>query len=273
MRYIAYSTADGPMIGVVTGDPGAETVQDLMGVDLFYADPVAAASTEPHGQAFPLTSATQIPPVPTTAKILCVGLNYPLHIEETKSERPVAPNLFARWYSQLNVHEGSMRVPTSEPGLDWEAELGVIIGTQMTDTAAADAMAGVFAYTCFNDVSARGFQRRTKQWALGKNADGSGPIGPVAVTADEFGDPYSKRMQCRHNGETRQDATIGEMIFKIDEIIEYATQAVTLNPGDVIATGTPSGVGSRMEPPILMHPGDTVEVDIEGIGILRNTVV
>ena len=237
MRYIAYNTVTGPMIGVVTDGH----VQDLMGLDEFYADPIANSAVEPAGTAIPLEEIQQIPPIPTTAKIFCVGLNYPLHIEETRSERPPAPNLFARWYASLSVHEGTCRVPSTEPGLDWEAELAAIIGTEMLATTKEDAMAGVLGYTCFNDVSARKFQRRTSQWAIGKNADGSGPIGPVVVTADEYGSPYGRQLMCRYNGETVQSSTTDRMIFGIAETIEYITDAITLRPGDVIATGTPSG--------------------------------
>lgn len=151
--------------------------------------------------------------------------------------------------------------------------MAVIIGANLTDTAEADAMAGVLGYTCLNDISARGYQRRTHQWAIGKNADGSAPIGPVVVTADEFGDPYGKRIMTRVNGDTMQDGTTDLMLFRIAETIEYITAGTSLRPGDVIATGTPSGVGDRMEPPTYLKAGDRVEIEIEDIGVLASNIV
>lgn len=151
--------------------------------------------------------------------------------------------------------------------------MAVIIGSPLTDTSEADAMAGVLGYSCFNDISARGYQRRTKQWAIGKNADGSAPIGPVVVTADEFGDPYGKAISTRVNGDLRQNGTTDMMLFRIAETIEYITAGTSLRPGDVIATGTPSGVGDRMDPPTYLTAGDVVEVEIEDIGVLQTRIV
>lgn len=268
MRLIAFRPAGEPMMGAVEGD----MVRPLCGIDEFYDD-VDAGMAASGGEPVAIDDVTQVPPVPTTSRIFCIGLNYPLHIAETKSTRPDFPNLFARWYAALDVDGGSTPVPPGEAGLDWEAELAVIIGREMLAVDRADAMAGVFGYTCFNDISARTFQRATPQWALGKNPDNSGPIGPAIVTADELGDPYSLRIGSRYNGTTVQDSVTGEMIFKIDETIEYITSALTLRPGDVIATGTPDGVGSRMDPPVLMGPGDVIEVDIENIGVLTTHIV
>jgi len=134
-------------------------------------------------------------------------------------------------------------------------------------------MGGVLGYTCFNDISARGYQRRTKQWAIGKNADRSAPIGPHVVTADEFGDPYGKAITTRVNGEYRQQGTTDMMLFNIAETIEYITAGTSLRPGDVIATGTPSGVGDKMDPPSYLSAGDIVEVEIEDIGVLQTRIV
>ncbi|MEM7286922.1 MAG: fumarylacetoacetate hydrolase family protein [Actinomycetota bacterium] len=268
MRLIAYRTPGGPVMGAVEGD----MVRPLCGIDEFYAD-VDAGRASSGGEPVDLASVDQVPPVPLTSRIFCIGLNYPLHIEETKSTRPDHPNLFARWYTTLVVDGGSTPVPPGERGLDWEAELAVVIGKEMLEVDRADAMDGVFGYTCFNDISARKYQRATPQWALGKNPDNSGPIGPVVVSADEIGDPYALSIGSRYNGRTVQDSVTGEMIFKIDETIAYITQALTLRPGDVIATGTPDGVGSRMDPPVLMGPGDTIEVEIGSIGVLTTHIV
>lgn len=269
MRFLGYRHDGASVIGVVDGD----TVTRLTTIDEFYDDLDRWTNAEPTGPATALADLERIPPVPTTAKILCIGLNYQLHIAETDSKRPEAPNIFARWYACLSSHGDELRVPSGEPGLDWECELAVIIGANLVDTPTASAMDGILGYTGFNDLSARVNQRRTNQWALGKNPDGSGPIGPVVVTADEYGDPYGKAIQTRVNGQTMQSSTTDQMLFKIDETIEYITQCTSLRPGDVIATGTPSGVGSRMDPPQLLNAGDVVEVDIEGIGVLASTFV
>lgn len=270
MKFLAYETSSGPMIGRVDGDQ----VEPIGGLDEFYDDPMAAIAAAPAGgEGKPLSEISQVVPVPKTAQILCVGLNYAAHIEETKSQRPEAPNLFARWYRTLRTQDSTISVPVGEPGLDWEGELGVIIGKEMVDVSEEEAMAGVLGYTCFNDISARVHQRRTPQWALGKNANASGPIGPVVVTADEFGDPQMKKLETRYNGDVVQSTTTDHMLFTIAETISYASKCITLYPGDVFATGTPSGVGSRMEPPVLMTAGDRVEIEIEGIGVLRTSVV
>jgi len=211
--------------------------------------------------------------VPQTAKVLCLGLNYAAHIAETGRDRPDHPNVFARWYASLSNHRDEVPVPTGDDRFDWECELAVIIGDHLTDTPEDSAMAGVLGYSCFNDISARGYQRRTKQWAVGKNADRSAPIGPMVVTADEFGDPYGKAISTRVNGEIRQQATTDMMLFRIAETIEYITAGTSLRPGDVIATGTPSGVGDKMDPPTYLTAGDVVEVEIEDIGVLQSTIV
>ncbi len=268
MKYLGLTQDGADVIAVVDGD----TATVLTTIDEFYADPARWRAATPSGPAVPLSEVRPVPPVPRTAKILCLGLNYQLHVEETGRERPPAPNVFARWYASLSCHEDHITVPSGESGLDWECELAVIVGDHLVDTPAADAMGGVLGYTCFNDLSGRTHQRATPQWALGKNPDGSGPIGPLVVTADEYGDPYGRAIMTRVNGETMQSSTTDRMLFKIDETIEYITRATSLRPGDVIATGTPEGVGSMMDPPRLLNAGDTVEVEVADIGILRTHV-
>lgn len=271
MRFIAYSTNDGTTIGSVEDS----TITPIADLDAFYADPASCVATSAghDGPSLAVGDVTEVPPVPTTSQILCVGLNYDAHIAETGRERPVAPNIFARWYRTLVCQNAEVPVPSGEPGLDWEGELAVIIGTEMTDVSEDEAMSGVLGYTCFNDITARTYQHRTGQWALGKNPKNSGPIGPVVVTPDELGDPYGLTLETRYDGTVVQSTTTDQMIFKIAEIIAYATQCVTLYPGDVIATGTPSGVGFKRTPPEFMHPGGVVEVEIEHIGILRSRIV
>lgn len=269
MRFLGFEDDGGGAIGVVDGD----RVRRLCTIDEFYDDLDRWRGAEPAGEPVAVDSITRVPPVPLTAKVLCLGLNYASHISETGSQRPDYPNIFAKWYASLSNHGDEVPVPTGDDRFDWECEMAVIIGAPLTDTAEADAMDGVLGYTCFNDLSARGYQRRTHQWAIGKNPDGSAPIGPIVVTADEFGDPYSKQIMTRVNGETRQDASTNLMLFKIAETIEYITAGTSLRPGDVIATGTPSGVGDRMDPPTYLTAGDTVEVEIEDIGVLQSRIV
>ena len=270
MKFLGFRNDGQGCIGVV-GDDG-ESVSLLTTIDEFYADLDRWQAATATGPTFARDEIEQIPAIPTTAKILCLGLNYQSHVQETGSERPAAPNIFARWYATLSCDGDSIPVPSGEPGLDWECELAVIIGSNLVDTPASEAMAGILGYTCFNDVSGRTHQRATSQWALGKNPDASGPIGPHVVTADEYGDPYGRAIQTRVNGETMQSSTTDRMLFKIDETIEYITKCISLRPGDVIATGTPEGVGGSRKPPVFMGPGDTVEVDIEGIGVLRSHI-
>lgn len=269
MRFLGYDDGGVGAIGVVEG----ESVRRLCTIDEFYGDVASWQQATPSGNPVPLADIQRVPPVPQTAKVLCLGLNYAAHIEETNNTRPDHPNIFAKWYASLSNHGDEVPVPVGDDRFDWECEMAVIIGAPLSGTAQADAMSGVLGYTCFNDLSARGYQRRTRQWAIGKNPDGGAPIGPVVVTADEFGDPYNKRISTTVNGERRQDASTELMLFKIAETIEYITAGTSLRPGDVIATGTPSGVGDKMDPPTYLTAGDIVEIEIEDIGVLQSRIV
>lgn len=271
MRYLGYDDGNGGAIGVVSDD--GQSVRLLASVDDFYADPFAASAAHASGDPLPIGDLAQIPAIPRTAKILCIGQNYPKHIAEMKGTRPDFPNIFARWYACLSVDGAQVPLPSGEPGLDWEVELAAIVGRPMRNVTVDEVMDNIYAYTCFNDLSARKHQRATSQWALGKNAEGSGPIGPVAVTADELADPYALRVQTRVNGETMQDGNTGDMLFTIAEAIAYASETFTLMPGDVLATGTPSGVGAGMEPPRFLQAGDTCEVEVESIGTLTTRII
>jgi 2-keto-4-pentenoate hydratase/2-oxohepta-3-ene-1,7-dioic acid hydratase in catechol pathway len=269
MRILAHRTDGESRIAVEVDDRAV----DLTTIDEFYRDPRAWSTRRPDGDSHLLDGVERVPPVPPTAKVLCLGLNYEAHITETGRERPPAPNIFARWYASLSCHEDQVPVPSGEPGLDWECELAVVIGDVLVDTPAEQAMDGILGYTAFNDLSGRTHQRLTPQWALGKNPDRSAPIGPHVVTADEFGDPYGRSIVTRVGGTTMQSSTTDRMIFRIDETIEFITRVTTLRPGDVIATGTPDGVGGSRQPPVLLTGGETVEVDIDGIGVLRSHII
>ncbi|MFD9719282.1 fumarylacetoacetate hydrolase family protein [Streptomyces sp. NPDC059076] len=276
MRLIGYRKNHDRWIGAVdeTGrvTPIATTAE-------FYRAPAALLEQTSRAPAAPIALPDQaylVPPVPESAKVLCVGLNYRGHAEEANEEIPDYPTVFGRWESTLICDGVTMPVPASEPGLDWEGELAVIIGETLIDASEEEALSGVLGFTCFNDVSARKRQFDTTQWTLGKNPDRSGPIGPAVVTADECGGPNGwtdRKVITRVNGEVVQSGNTSEMIFSVGRILSYISETTTLRPGDVIATGTPAGVGFVRTPPRFLTPGDVVEVEIDGIGSLRNPVV
>ena len=186
---------------------------------------------------------------------------------------PPSPSIFGRWVSTLSVDGDPVAVPACEAGLDWEVELAAIIGKRLDRTSGRAKPSDMLGYSVFNDISARGRQFDTSQWTLGKNADSSGPLGPVVVTADEFDDWPQLDLELRVNGGIKQTGNTGDMIHSIPDLVAYVTQTLTLRPGDLIATGTPSGVGFKCDPPTLLRAGDVVEAEIEGIGVLRTPIV
>jgi len=211
-----------------------------------------------------------LPPV-TPRNFICVGLNYADHVRESKAEAPKQPLLFAKTGNALTGHGHPVPLPRASRQVDFEAELAVVIGRTCRRVDAAQALAYVAGYTCCNDVSARDFQFGDGQWYRGKSADGFGPLGPWLVTPDEVGDPHQLRIQFRLNGQTLQDSNTDQLIFRIPELIAYISQSITLEPGDVISTGTPPGVGFARQPPVYLHPGDRMEVEIEKLGTLVNS--
>lgn len=270
MKLTAFEAEGGPLVGVISAEG---LVAPLAGIDAFYRDVdrwIGIARAAPVGTLW-LADLKQVPPVPMGARILCVGLNYRAHAAEGGLEPPPHPTLFGRWHASLSV-DGAP-VPAVEPGLDWEGELALVIGRQAFRVTESDALDHVFAYAPFNDISARTYQRHTSQWTLGKNGDGSGPMGAL-VTADEVGDPAEGlQLTTRVNGAIVQSATTADMIYSLPRIIAYASEILTLHPGDMIVTGTPEGVGYARKPPWFLVPGDMVEVEIEKVGRVRNGVV
>lgn len=271
MRLVGYRAGGERWIGSVRDG----RVRPVAPMDDFYA----AGGDLPAGpgKALPLAAVEQVPPVPLTARIFCVGINYRSHAEEAKPitglDAPEIPTVFGRWPSTLVVDGAPVPVPPHEAGLDWEAELAVVIGRRAWAVDAGSALDHVLGYTAFNDLSARTKQLQTTQWTLGKNADRSGPIGPVVVTRDEIPDPAGLRLEARVNGEVMQHADTGQLIHGVGRLIEHITDTVTLRPGDVIATGTPGGVGLGRIPQRYLVPGDVVEVEVERIGTLRTPIV
>lgn len=220
-----------------------------------------------------LDDVTMLPVVPDSQKIICVGLNYATHIKETGRSDSEYPVLFIR-YPDAQVGHGQPMVRPSVSGkFDYEGELAAIIGKAGRNISEADALGHVAGYTCFNDGSVRDWQRHTHQFMPGKNFPASGAFGPWMVTADEIPDPTQMRLITRLNGQEMQNSTTDLLIFNVPFLISYISTFTQFNPGDVIVTGTPGGVGARRDPPVWMKPGDLIEVDIDKIGVLGNPIV
>jgi 2-keto-4-pentenoate hydratase/2-oxohepta-3-ene-1,7-dioic acid hydratase (catechol pathway) len=272
VRIVGYLQDGVRHIGSVDGD----TLVSLGTAQAFYRDP-RAAMRDRTGPSMPLAGVTQAPPVPETARVFCVGINYRAHGEEAREHSgldiPTKPMIFGRWADTLVVDGEPVPVPPNEAGLDWEVELAVVIADRVWAADRDTALSHVLGYTGFNDLSARRKQLETAQFTLGKNADRSGPIGPVLVTADEFGDPSAVSIETRIDGQIMQSGNTKDLIHDVPSIISYITDTVTLKPGDVIATGTPAGVGLGMNPQRYLQPGETVEIEIEGVGVLRTPIV
>ena len=214
-----------------------------------------------------------LPPVPKPPKILCVGLNYDDHLEESGLKKPVYPEIFARFATSLIAHREPIRQPPESSTLDYEAELAVVIGRGGRRISRDRALDHVAGYSLFNDATIRDFQLRTPQWTMGKNFDGTGAFGPWLVTPDALPPgAHGLRIQGRLNGRVMQDTSTDKLIFNVSTLIELISVAISLEPGDVIITGTPGGVGAARKPPVFMQPGDVFEVEIEGIGVLCNPV-
>ncbi len=258
--------------GLVTGTPGfpgsldelLEAGADLraVGTKLLEAPPVDQAAIR------------FLPPVGRPSKILCVGLNYRAHSKETGLGEPDYPTMFARFPSTLVGHGSPLIMPLLSDKFDYEAELVAVIGSRCRNVAKADALACVAGYSIFNDASLRDYQMRTTQWTMGKNFDATGGFGPALATPDELppgGDGL--RIMTRLNGQILQDGNTSDMVFKVADLIMHMSAVMTLEPGDLIVTGTPSGVGFSRKPPIFMKPGDVCEIEIEKLGTLRNRVV
>jgi 2-keto-4-pentenoate hydratase/2-oxohepta-3-ene-1,7-dioic acid hydratase in catechol pathway len=237
---------------------------------------VEASSAPGH----PLAEITWHAPISRPRKnIFCLGLNYVAHANETAKARgkevkvPEAPIIFTKAPTTVNGPLSDIPVDRSATSqVDWEVELGVIIGRGGKNIPAAEALGHVFGYTVINDVTARDLQTRHVQFFKGKSLDGFCPMGPVVVTPDEFGDPQTKRLMCRVNGVAKQDGSTANMIFAVAPTIEWLSKGLTLEAGDIIATGTPDGVGMGRTPPEYLHDGDVLETEVEGIGVLRNRI-
>jgi 2-keto-4-pentenoate hydratase/2-oxohepta-3-ene-1,7-dioic acid hydratase in catechol pathway len=276
MRFATTLQQGRAQLGVVDGADwialGTEMRAALeAGTDLLAAGRAAMAS----GPRLPLAAQTFAPLVPEPGKIICLGLNYFDHAKEGGRDKPDYPWFFYRGKSSLVGHGQPGLCPKVSGKFDYEAELAVVIGRKVPrHVKKADALQYVFGYSCFNDMSVRDYQKRTAQWTIGKNFDGTGGFGPMLVTADELAPGATGlRIQSRLNGQVMQDANTSDMIFPVDETIALLAECMTLEPGDAIIMGTPAGVGQARTPPVWMKAGDLIEIEIDHVGLLANPIV
>jgi 2-keto-4-pentenoate hydratase/2-oxohepta-3-ene-1,7-dioic acid hydratase in catechol pathway len=234
----------------------------------------AAALKAPASAVQAMASVTMLPLIPNPGKIVCMGLNYADHAKEGGNARPEYPSFFLRGNSSMVGHNQAIVRPKASTQLDYEAELAVIIGKQARHLSAENALDCIAGYSCFNDGSIRNYQRKSSQWTIGKNFDATGPFGPCLVTPDELPPGAAGlRIQSRLNGKVMQDANTDVFLWNVVEALRIITECMTLEPGDVIITGTPAGVGYARTPPVWMAPGDICEIEVEGVGILSNPIV
>lgn len=274
MRLASVENDGKPNWGVVDGDELAllgghwPSLRDAIAADGL-AEAKSRAQSAPR---LPLAKVTWRPLIDRPAKILCVGLNYENHRLETGRAVVQYPTIFTRFADSQTAHEAPILMPAVSDKLDYEGELAVIIGKSGRSIPADEALDHVAGYSCYNDGSVRDWQSHTIQFTPGKNFPETGAFGPWMVTPDEFGPPGPQRLQTRLNGQVMQDAVLADMIFPVPRLIEYISTFTTLAPGDVIVTGTPGGVGLKREPPVFMEVGDRIEVEIDGIGTLVNSI-
>jgi acylpyruvate hydrolase len=286
MKIVGFESQSGPRLGVVEGDnvidlqdvdaktPGdlgallKQTGGDLSGLAALAKNAAASARKPMKGLKFAL-------PVAHPGKVICLGLNYFEHLQEGryKNDPPKAPTIFMRCQTSLAAHNAPLLASKATETFDYEAELAVIIGKRVKHLTKDNALSCIAGYSCFNDGSMRFFQKRTSQWDMGKNFDATGGFGPWMVTADELPEgAKGLRIQTRLDGQVLQDDNTSNMMWPILETLIDISQGMTLEPGDVLVTGTPSGVGQARNPPVWMKEGAVCEIDIEGVGILRNPI-
>lgn len=286
MRLATLQTLNGPhVVGVRPTDEGLRYV-DLRAADASFPTSLKALLAEDDGMMRAVNAfaaairdatyldGTLLAPIPDPGKVLCIGLNYRDHAIETGAEIPSEPVCFSKFSSAVIGPETPIRLPRVARKVDYEAELVAVIGRRGKNISEADAYRYIAGYTNGCDVSARDWQigRPGGQWLLGKTPDTFAPTGPWLVTADEVPDPHDLGIRLRLNGQTMQDSTTRQFIFGLDRLVSFVSQLVTLEPGDLIFTGTPPGVGMARRPPVFLKPGDVVEVEIDGLGVLRNGV-
>ncbi len=284
MRFVSFSKAGVATVGLRQGDSIIDlsvaapklprSLAGILAAGAVARTELKQVAAKPRKNAVLKASKVKLlPPIPNPGKIVCVGLNYKDHAAETGNPLPTYPVIFTRFVSTLVPHGGRMLAPKASQMLDYEAELAVIIGKRGRNVAKAKALSHVGGYACFNDGSVRDYQAKTSQFTLGKNFDATGGFGPDLVTPDELPKgAHGLAVKCRLNGQTLQDGNTADLVFDVAALIAEISVVMTLEPGDVIITGTPAGVGMARSPKVFMKPGDVCEVEIEGIGTLRNPI-
>ena len=282
MRFMAYREAQGRGLGAVSEQGDCRGVLEGQVGFPGHLDTLVAAGPDAvraaygrlrHGTPVDVDAVEVLPPLAAPGKIICVGLNYADHSAESGFKQPDYPTLFGRFASSMIGHGSPMIRPLASQQLDYEGEVVAVIGRRGRHIAKAAALGHVAGYTICNEGSIRDYQFKSPQWTMGKNFDGTGAFGPYFVTADEL-PPGCKglRLQTRLNGEVVQDASTDDMVFDVETLVSVISEGITLEPGDLIVTGTPAGVGLARKPPLWMKPGDVCEVEVERLGILRNPI-
>ena len=275
MRLVTFSAGDRPQPGLVANQKVIELPYPDLVAFLEDGDRARQAALKLAGNPsavamHPLSAVKLLAPLPKPPKFICIGLNYRDHAIESGLPIPATPTVFAKYSNAVIGPGDTIQIPKVSQEVDYEAELAFVIGRRGKDVAPAQWKDCVFGYTMVNDVSARDFQRATSQWVIGKTFDTFAPMGPELVSADEIPDPHNLRISCEVNGRVLQDSSTSQLIFRIPELVAYLSQVMTLEPGDIVSTGTPPGVGFARKPPIFLQPGDEVVVKVEGLGELRN---
>ena len=276
MRLVTYDSGRGPRAGVLAGDSVVDAWDALGGDgtsvrDLLATDRVAELA-DSEGPAMPLADVRLLPPVPDPEKIIGIGLNYKDHAAEARLDPPPSPTFFAKFRNALRADGEDVALPSASEKVDYEAEVALVIGRRARDVPEADAIAHLAGYTLLNDLSARDLQFATPQWMPGKVFDGSAPCGPAIVMPDEAGPHDAIGIALDLNGERMQEDTTAGLIFSIPELVSHLSRLMTLEPGDIVATGTPAGVGGARNPSVWLKPGDDVVVSSPQLGELRTRI-
>lgn len=275
MRYISYQSEKGPAVAVKRDGRWFDTGEtDLLDMIRRHGSGLADAARAASGPEVDIAAVQLLPPLPRPPKILCVGLNYLDHAAESPyKDLPDYPTFFARFATTLVAHGQPLIRPFLSEQFDYEGEMVAVIGKGGRHISREKALEHVIGYSVFNEGSIRDYQFKSPQWTVGKNFDGTGAFGPEFVTADELpAGATGLRIETRLNGEVMQSANTRDMIYPVADLVAIASESMTLEPGDVLVTGTPSGVGFARKPPVFLKPGDVCEVEIEGIGVLRNPI-
>jgi 2-keto-4-pentenoate hydratase/2-oxohepta-3-ene-1,7-dioic acid hydratase in catechol pathway len=269
VRFVTYDAGSGPRAGVLRG--GDRVVE--AGRSLRHLIAVSRLAEPSDAEEIPLSDVQLLPPIPNPEKIICIGLNYRSHAEEAGVEAPETPTFFAKFRNALVADGSEVALPAASGKVDYEAEVAFVIGRRAKDVSESDALDHVAGYMLLNDLSARDLQFATPQWIPGKVFDGSAPCGPALVTPDEAGPPDQIGIELKLNGEVMQSATTADLIHSIPALVAHLSTLLTLEPGDIVSTGTPAGVGSVREPRVWLGPGDQIELSSPTLGTLRTSLI